>query len=243
MDWATEFDAALCGETHAARVLDVVSLAYMLGEHDPDKTACAVPRADNTVALCRVVPKGLACLAIVPLGEVVLGEIDAARLFAKPWPAHWITKRNIKRGEMAHTHPGYEAGWACGVMSSKAVVLARVVAHDGATLLRVKLSDDAPDMDVTSHDAVKWWPLGQHAEGLERLWSRNITGAPNYGLLVQWAKRVGPDKPARESKTGRKRPDLTSEEQRRRSLKAWDTRRAKLEKKFKAAKKAIDRAD
>lgn len=228
MRWASDEDSGLAQNDSALGELEI---ALMLGTHDPATAAHVVQGAGCQLVLRALASGHAACLAVVPDGTFSLGDVPADKLFAERWPETWRTKRTARK-EAATGRAGYEAGWACGRWPGRGagvpVAVARVTEFDGATLLRVQMRPDAPDVAANATGITTWWPVGDHAAGWEVLWARGVTEGPNYGILVQWARKAAQGRAERPAKAGQgkwRRDDLTREEQSRRARKAWETRR------------------
>lgn len=224
----------LAGEIDSAGLLELADLLLAIGEHDPAVNVIGAPHSAGTAWL-RVTDRGLALLAIAPDVIDTYRIIPATELFGPSgWPSTWQTKARLARAKAERDNPGYEVGWACCMRADKTVQACRVQEYDGDKLLSILVSDDMPPASPASYGFDRWWPIGQHAEGLEKLWERQKAVAHNYGLLCLYAtaaSKAKVEKPKAYLPGSKRMPHLDSTEQSRRARKAWETRRANMAKK------------
>lgn len=197
MDWNANADCDMLGEA-AAMVMDAAELAWMLGTWN-DGQVIGLDAGGGRCAILRRTRAGmLQCVAIAPSAEWRHGEVRGeADTFAKPFPATWHTKRRMGNGRPVPADAqGWDCGWACGIMSDKSVILARVVEVRGGELHSVQTLEGGLTVEVAGHAARRWWPFHRWGEGAARLFEvQGGRSVHNYRLACMQAANL--DKKAR----------------------------------------------
>lgn len=185
--WSNDEQAAMLGD-EAKSVMERAVFMRAAGLW-PKAHAMRFRLASGEAAWLRVTSAGaLQCVAIAPWDDTwqvdCVSEVD---MFGRGvWPSTWRRKSRMDRKTTLPVHAaGYECGWAVGLYPDKMrVTLCKPTAWTGRTLEMVQTMDDGPEVPISSHVAVKWWPFDRFHQGCEALWTRRHTDFPNYRFLA-----------------------------------------------------------